>query len=182
MSTVMHRPLPFCLLLALPVIMMSGCQRAPEASLSEWLQAAEQQPVTPIPPLPKVQPFVPFPYNADGQLHDPFVPRKASVNSVNQPDLQRTREPLEAYPLESLKFVGVLSKKQKTFAMLQTPDNQIVQVHTGNYVGEHFGQITALAENPRSLRYEMTIRETIQDADSGEWTIQTKTLELQETP
>lgn len=170
------------LILAGLCLLLAACQRPSQASLNQWLQEAGQQPVAPIPSLPQVQPFEPFLYNADGQLHDPFVQRKASVSSVNQPDLQRPREPLEAYPLESLKFVGVLSKQRKVFAMLQTPDHQIVQVHPGNYVGEHFGQITALAENPRSLRYEMTVRETIQDADSGEWTLQTKTLELQETP
>ena len=66
------------------------------------------------PPLPDVKPYEPVPYNAF-DLPDPFGPAKielpterhrSGTGSGLQPDLNRPKEPLEAYPLESLKMVG----------------------------------------------------------------------------
>jgi type IV pilus assembly protein PilP len=161
-------------------LLLAACGAAKEDDLAQFMNEANQAPVAPIEPLPQVQGFSPKQYNADGVLHDPFVPRKAVVQTTFQPDLKRHKEPLEAYPLESLKFVGVMSKKSKTFATIQTPDNMIYQVKPGNYMGEKLGLITALAENRQTLKYELKVKETIQDTVTGEWAEQMTTLELQE--
>ncbi|MGQ2966051.1 MAG: pilus assembly protein PilP [Methylophilus sp.] len=161
-------------------LLLAACGAAKEDDLTQFMNEANQAPVAPIEPLPQVQGFSPKQYNADAVLHDPFVPRKAAVQHTFQPDLKRHKEPLEAYPLESLKFVGVMSKKSKTFATIQTPDNMVYQVKPGNYMGEKLGLITALAENQQTLKYELKVKETIQDTVTGEWTEQMTTLELQE--
>jgi type IV pilus assembly protein PilP len=161
-------------------LLLAACGAAKEDDLAQFMNEANQTPVAPIEPLPQVQGFSPKQYNADGVLHDPFVPRKAAVQTTFQPDLKRHKEPLEAYPLESLKFVGVMSKKSKTFATIQTPDNMVYQVKPGNYMGEKLGLITALAENRQTLKYELKVKETIQDTVTGEWAEQMTTLELQE--
>lgn len=164
----------------IPMVLLAACGTAQNDDLTQFMNEANQTVVAPVEPLPEVQVFSPKQYNADGVLHDPFVPRKASVQNTNQPDLKRPKEPLEAYPLESLKFVGVLSKKSTIFATIQTPDNMLYQVKPGSHLGEKFGVITALAENHQTLKYELKIKETIQDPVSGEWSQQTTTLELQE--
>lgn len=161
-------------------MLLAACGASKEDDLTQFMNEASQTMVGPIEPLPQVQGFSPEQYNADGVLHDPFVPRKAAVQNTFQPDLKRHKEPLEAYPLESLKFVGVMSKKNKTFAAIQTPDQMVYQVKPGQYMGEKLGLITSLAENRQTLKYELKIKETIQDAVTGEWAEQMTTLELQE--
>ncbi|MDP8566422.1 pilus assembly protein PilP [Methylophilus aquaticus] len=159
--------------------LLAACAGPESDDLTAFMQETSSHLPVNIEPLPQVQAFVSKPYNADGALHDPFVPRKAEAQNLNQPDLKRPREPLEAYPLEGLKFVGVVSRQHKTYATIQTPDNMIYQVKQGNYIGEKLGLITALAENKQTLKYEMTVKETVQDATTGEWTDQMTTLELQ---
>ncbi len=168
------------LLMVMLAALLAACGKAQQDDLTQFMNEASQSTSAPIEPLPQVQGFSPRQYNADATLHDPFVPRKAAVKSALQPDLQRRKEPLEAYPLEGLKFVGVLSKKNKIFAAIQTPDNMVYQVKPGQYMGEKLGLITALAENQQTLKYELKIKETIQDQVTGEWTEQMTTLELQE--
>ncbi len=164
----------------LPLIVLSACGSAQQDDLTQFMNEADHTPVAPVEPLPQVQSFSPRQYNADGALHDPFVPRKAALQNANQPDLKRPKEPLEAYPMESLKFVGVVSKKNTIFATIQTPDNLIYQIRPGSHLGEKFGVVTALAENQQTLKYELKVKETIQDPVSGAWSEQMTTLELQE--
>ncbi len=166
--------------ICLITVLLSACGAAQNDDLTQFMNQADQAVVAPVEPLPEVQGFSPRQYNADNSLHDPFVPRKAAVQNTNQPDLKRTKEPLEAYPLESLKFVGVMSKKGSMFATIQTPDSMVYQVKPGSHLGEKFGVITALAENSQTLKYELKIKESIQDPVSGEWAEQLTTLELQE--
>lgn len=168
------------LLTMMLTMLLVACGKAQEDDLTQFMNEASQSASAPIEPLPQVQGFSPKQYNADSALHDPFVPRKAAVKSALQPDLKRRKEPLEAYPLEGLKFVGVLSKKNKIFAAIQTPDNMVYQVKPGQYMGEKLGLITALAENQQTLKYELKVKETIQDQVTGEWAEQMTTLELQE--
>ena len=128
-----------------------------------------------IKPLPEVKPYLALQYNADGKLSDPFRARKASnKSSVLQPNMSRPKEPMEAYPLESIKYVGQLSKSKLTFALLKTPDNGVQQVKVGNYVGQNFGMVTKITES------EVVLKEIVQDELSGDWIERISNLELQE--
>ncbi len=77
-------------------------------------------------PLPQMKPYEPFAYNAF-DLPDPFKPRKIEPSkggSKLAPDFNRRREPLEAYPLESLNMVGTLERGRTTYALVRTPDKE----------------------------------------------------------
>jgi len=117
---------PLCLLL-------HGCGGDNGDDLDRFMREAAQGARAKIKPLPEVQPYVPFEYNADGALNDPFRPRKA-VQAYNgnslQPDLDRPRQPLEAYPLESLKFVGSISRSDKEKYSLRTGATQMMTALT----------------------------------------------------
>jgi len=70
-----------------------------------------------VDPPPDIKPYEPFTYENATSLPDPFKPRKqdvrnASLTGQNQPNLDRPKEELEDYPLESLKMVGYLSQKK----------------------------------------------------------------------
>jgi type IV pilus assembly protein PilP len=128
-----------------------------------------------VDPLPQVLPYTPLVYNADGILSDPFKARKAvSKTGELQPNLNRPKEPLEAYPLESLKYVGSMSKNKQTFALVKTPDNTVQQVKAGNYLGPNYGLITDINDNA------VVLKEIVQDDLSGDWVERSASINLQE--
>ena len=120
-------------------------------------------------------PYEPFAYNAF-DLPDPFKPRKIEpVKGASKlaPDLTRRKEPLEAYPLESLQMVGTLQKNKTIYALVRTTDKDVYQVRAGNYVGQNFGVITGIGES------EIKLKELVQDG-AGDWTERSSTLQLQQ--
>lgn len=128
-----------------------------------------------VEPLPEVKPYEPFTYNAF-DLPDPFKPRKlqqAKGGGGLQPDFNRPKEPLEAYPLESLSMVGTLTRDHVTYALIKAPDKSIYRVKPGNYLGQNFGQITRITPD------EVDIKEIVQDS-GGDWTQRDSSLQLQE--
>jgi type IV pilus assembly protein PilP len=78
---------------------------------------------------------------------------------------------LEAYPLESLKYVGVMTKKKVSYAIIQV-DGSLYQVRVGNYMGQNFGVITKVSES------EVTLKELTQDS-AGDWVERVSALLLQ---
>ncbi|BBP05646.1 pilus biosynthesis protein PilP [Sulfuriferula plumbiphila] len=128
-----------------------------------------------VDPLPEVKPYQPFTYAAF-DLPDPFKPRKLRLTQGGgglQPDMNRPKEPLESYSLESLKMVGVLKQKGKTFAVIKAPDNAIYRIHSGNHIGQNFGLVTAVNDTA------VKIKEIVQDS-AGDWAERESNLTLQE--
>jgi len=126
-------------------------------------------------PLPQVKPYEPFTYNAF-DLADPFKPRKiepVKSGGALAPDLNRRKEPLEAFPLETLQMVGTLQRGRSTFALVRTTDKDIYQVRVGNYLGQNFGVIIGISDS------EIRLKELVQDG-SGDWTERSSTLQLAE--
>jgi len=133
-----------------------------------------------IDPLPVVKPYEPVPYKVFDQP-DPFSTAKIELVTKSagtggggglKPDLNRPKEPLEAYPLESLKMVGVLQQRKANFALVKA-DTGLYRVSVGNYMGQNFGLITGITDS------QIQLRELIQDA-VGDWTERQSTLQLQE--
>ena len=128
-----------------------------------------------VEPLPEVKPYEPFLYNAF-DLPDPFKPRKTEVakgagDSKLQPDLNRRKEALEAYPLENLRMVGTLEQRKVVYALIKSPDNNLYRVKTGNYMGQNFGLITDVTESALKLK------ELVQDG-VGDWAERESNLQL----
>lgn len=165
----MKRLLPTALALVL-----AGCGGGDMDDLKQFVNDAGRDAQGKIEPLPQVKPYEAFTYEAF-DLPDPFKPRKLSMKGGGglQPDLARPREPLEAYSLETLKMVGVLSRNGVTEAVILTPDKTIYHVRKGNYLGQNFGMITAITD------HAITLREIVQDS-GGDWAERTSTLTLQE--
>lgn len=155
---------------------LTGCSSEKHGDLRAWVKEQDSLPLGRIPPLPEVKPYEPIEYAAF-DLTDPFKPRKIEPPKTTakggiQPDPNRRREPLEAYPLESLKMVGILKQKE-IFGLIKTPDNTLFQVKTGNYLGQNFGRIIAVADGAIKLK------EILQDSN-GNWEEKEQTLLLQE--
>lgn len=155
---------------------LAACGGTEGDDLDKFMADAARDMRAKVDPLPEVKPYVPIEYNSDGQLSDPFKARKAQSTKTTgvQPDFNRPKEPLEAYPLESLQYVGSLSKDNLQYALIKTPDNSIQQVSIGNYMGQNFGIVTEINES------EVVLKEIIQDEMSGDWAEQSSSVSLQE--
>ena len=161
---------------ALACMVLAACSAGDDHDLRQWMNDAGKDIKGKIPPLPQVKPYEAVSYDA-GNLIDPFKPakigpdQKKSAGGGVQPDLDRPREPLEAFPLESLKYVGVMTRKNASYAIIQV-DGALYQVRVGNYMGQNFGVITKVAES------EVTLKELTQDS-AGDWVEKVSVLLLQ---
>lgn len=156
-------------------LVLTACNGDEGDDLDSFIKNSARDMRPKIKPLPEVKPYLALQYNADGKLSDPFRSRKASSKTgILQPNMSRPKEPMEAYPLESIKYVGQLSKTKLTFALLLTPDNGVQQVKVGNYVGQNFGMITNITDS------EVVLKEIVQDELSGDWIERVSNLPLQE--
>ena len=164
------------LAVALASFALFACSGGDHEDLRKWMNEASKDIKGRIPPLPEVRPYEPVPYDA-GNLIDPFKPAKIEPEQKEggggmRPDLNRPKEPLESYPLESLKYVGVFIKNKIGYAIIQS-DSSLFQVRIGNYMGQNFGVITKISES------EVGLRELVQDA-AGDWVERVSVLLLQE--
>jgi type IV pilus assembly protein PilP len=155
------------------VLGLTGCGGSGMGDLQAFVKETGKDMQGKIEPLPEVKAYEPFSYNAF-DLPDPFKPRKLTSGGGGiQPDMNRPKEPLEAYSLETLKMVGTLSQNGVVNVVVKTPDNAIYHVKKGNYVGQNFGLITQITDS------EVTLHEIVQDS-AGDWSERTSTLILQE--
>lgn len=163
------------------VAMLAGCSPSGPEELRQWMEQTRQQTRVAVPKLSEPKTFTPHAYQA-GKDVDPFNPSKlaeaiakwqAKNSKGKMPNMERRREPLEQYPLDAVRMVGVLQKPDVAYAILQV-DKLIFQAKVGNYIGQSFGMITAVTDTG------VDIKEIVQDA-SGEWVERKARLELQET-
>jgi type IV pilus assembly protein PilP len=135
-----------------------------------------------VEPLPQVKPYEPVPYTAEGQV-DPFRPERIDVaqqrisptasSSRIEKERDRPKEPLEAFPLESIQMLGTITQANEVFALVKAGPN-LYRVKKGNYMGQNFGVVTGIDES------QISLKELIQDS-GGEWVERNSALQLVET-
>lgn len=164
-------------------LLIAACTGGDEHDdLRQWMAEASKDIKGRIPPLPQVKPYEPVAYDV-GNLVDPFRPSKLGLDQKKasggglRPDMDRPREPLESYSLESLKYVGVMmranpkTKRAESYAIVLA-DGALYQVRNGNYMGQNFGVVTEVSDS------EIRLKELVQDA-TGDWVERESTLFLQ---
>ncbi|MBL4743569.1 MAG: pilus assembly protein PilP, partial [Cycloclasticus sp.] len=67
------------------------------------------------------------------------------------PDLEREKEGLEAYPLDTLRMVGTLSKGGESWGLVKASDGVVHRVQPGNYLGQNFGKIIGIQDHQIDL-------------------------------
>lgn len=148
--------------------------------LQAWMEQQKKEVKPSVEPLTPPKKFDPAPYAA-AQSVDPFSNQKLSValkqearqpNSVLAAELNRRKEPLEAFPLDAMAMVGSVVRGGRPFALLRV-DNLLYQVKVGDYLGQNYGKIVKINET------EIGLREVVQDA-AGEWIERSSALQLQE--
>lgn len=175
----MRRLAPQIMLMALSAGLLAACS-AEHEQLQAWMDQQRRDAKPNVAPLQPPKKFDPQPYSA-AQVVEPFSDQKLSValkqearqpNSLLSAELNRRKEPLEAYPLDSMSMVGSVAKQGRPFALLRV-DNLLYQVKVGDYLGQNYGRIVSISET------ELALREIVQDA-SGELIERRASLQLQE--
>ena len=160
-------------------MLLAGCGDSDVREVRDWMEQVKRDTHPAVKPLPEPKDFLPYAYGAR-QAVDPFNPNKllgelaraaATSNNPNQPDMQRPREQLETYPLDTMQMVGTMEKGGVRYALLQV-DRSLYQVRAGQRIGQNFGVVTHVGDDA------VDIREVVQDA-AGEWTGRMSKLELQ---
>ncbi len=159
-------------------LLLAGCGGEEFQDLRDFVKNAGADMRGKVQPPPEIKPYEPFTYDNDAGLPDPFKPRKPDLRSAahagaNQPNLNRPKEELEDFPLESLKMVGYLSRKGVGEALIRSAEGKIYRVKVGNYIGLNFGQVVSVTET------EVKIKEMVQDS-AGDWTERESSLLLVE--
>jgi type IV pilus assembly protein PilP len=160
-------------LLFLCPLLLLGCAAEEHQDLREWMREEAKGMRGKVAPLPEITAFPVVAYETE-TLTPPFAPGKIvtleAVADKTAPDRSRPQQPLEIFPLEDLKVVGVIMAGTVPYALIQTPPpNKPKHVRVGEYMGRSFGKITAIS------RDGLTVRETIKDAN-GAWVEQERTL------
>ncbi|WP_297653950.1 pilus assembly protein PilP [Hydrogenophaga sp.] len=164
-------------------LVVSACTSSGEDELQAWMLSERNSIKPSVKPIPEPTKFVPQAYEAE-RLTQPFSTEKlASVlrgsqstpvanSALIEPELNRRKQPLEAFPLDTMSMVGSLNRDGQLVALVKV-DQLLYQVRPGNYLGQNYGRVTRITET------EVVMREIVQDS-AGEWTERAAALQLQE--
>ncbi|MFA7270334.1 MAG: pilus assembly protein PilP [Sterolibacterium sp.] len=164
---------------ALSGLALTACSSEEHQDIKQWMNEVTKDMRGRVPPLPEIKPFPIVSYEA-AELMDPFNSAKIEPDKKPEggggggikPDFNRFREPLESYPLDALKMIGLIQQGRMRNAIIMA-DKSVHLVKIGNYMGQNFGIITDITQS------EVQLREQVQDA-SGDWVERTNSLQLQE--
>ncbi|WP_339935881.1 pilus assembly protein PilP [Undibacterium luofuense] len=157
---------------------LSGCGQDDSTELRDWMESVKKETRLVVPKLNPPKTYMPVPYEVKADI-DPFNPEKLMAVLARmkdnggrlKPNMERPREELESFPLDTLKMVGLIEKNGLKLALIQS-DKKVYQAKLGGYIGQNFGLIVKISES------EIQIKETVQDA-AGDWVEREAKLELQ---
>lgn len=175
------KPVLRILALALPALWVSGCSQD-KSDLENYIADVKTRPAQPIPPIPAVKTYSPYVYQGlTGR--DPFRPstsegideQVAAGNATGpRPDLDRPKEYLERFELDTLMMVGTFAQGDDYWGLIRDPDGVIHRVSVSQYLGKNHGRITRIEPS------EVVLSELITDG-SGGWLEREASMALEDT-
>lgn len=135
-------------------LLAAACSRDVDSSpnepsnLENWVTEVKGRPPPPLEPLPVMQQFETFVYDAQDK-RDPFSNAfEGPAGPGLRPDPGRRRQALEEFPLDALKLKGsIRSARGGVQALVESPDKKTHQVGVGNYMGQNSGRVIAISDN-----------------------------------
>lgn len=165
--------------LSVMVSSLVACASTDYSDLQDYIQRVKARPAGRIAPVPEFETYETFAYSAS-ELRDPFKMFDSDATVADettsgglQPNINRNKEALEQYPLDTLHFVGDLQKDGEKWAIITSPDHLVHRVKVGNHLGTNFGEIVSITES------KIIIKEVIQDGMGG-WINREAELSLSE--
>jgi type IV pilus assembly protein PilP len=165
--------------LCLAAALLTGCG-GDMSDLEEYAMEVKSRTSRNIEPIPQIKPYEPFAYEA-ADRRDPFLPIVGSRDEALaaaggaagavRPDVDRPREPLEEFPLDSLRMVGTITMQKRAFALIKAPDAVVHRISVGDHMGQNFGKVTGISET------EVVLMEIIPDGFGG-WSQRPATVAL----
>ncbi len=154
-------------------MLLLGCAAEEHQDLREWMREEARGMKGKVAPLPEITAFPVVAYETEA-LMPPFAPGKIVTLDISAdksaPDRTRQQQPLEAFPIEDLRVMGIIMAGAVPYALIQTPPpNKPKHVRVGEYMGRSFGKITAITSEA------ITVLETVKDAN-GAWVSQERQL------
>ena len=162
-------------------VVLSGCSGNNTLDLQRFVEDERSRQQAKIEPLPEFKPYETFLYQA-AELRNPFDPgtpgqteQILSGNSTSNihPDANRPREPLEDFPLDTLRMVGTLEQQGQSWGLVLANDGTIHRLQPGNYLGQNHGKIKEISE------FEIGVLEIVPDGLGG-WIERPASLALSE--
>ncbi|MFA6303453.1 MAG: pilus assembly protein PilP [Legionella sp.] len=152
-------------------VLLSSCT-GDNADLKNYIYNIKHRPSKPIEPIPQFSPLPKFKFpESDLSQRNPFQPIEfKKVVDQFAPDQHRRKQLLESFPLDALKFVGILKQGSVVWALIKQPSGTISRVSIGNYMGLDYGRIVAIKAD--SIKLEETIKQ------SGKWAKHITTINL----
>jgi type IV pilus assembly protein PilP len=151
--------------LAILPLCLSACSIG-MSDLEEFVAQEKAKKSGKIEPIPQIKQYEAFAY-VQGNRRDPFMemdgakrPSDGAAGAL-APDLHRNREPLEEFPLDALRMLGVIQANGKTYALIKAPDNVVHRVTRGDHMGQNYGTITKVDDT------EIKLTEIIPDGFGG---------------
>jgi len=168
--------------IGLAALALAGCGASERDELRQWMQTQRAQVQPRVPPISEPKKFTPQAYTGDSEV-DPFSSLKLAqalrseaaqpvLSSLIAPELNRRKEALEGFPLDTMTMVGSMVRNGRPVALIAV-DKLLYQVGVGSYMGMNYGRVTRISEN------QIDLREIVQDA-AGEWIERAAALQLQE--
>ncbi len=143
------------------LLTLAGCEQGID-DLRQFVKETKAKPPGRVEPIPAFIPYQNFEYTSQN-LRDPFKQLdlgrgEKETKAINKnptgphPDLDRVREPLENFPLDTLRFKGTVTKNGVKWGLIFAPDNTIHRVVVGNHMGQNYGRIIALSDTSIDLK------------------------------
>ena len=145
------------------ILSLTGCTPAYD-DLNEWMTKTRQDAKSHIIPFeaPVVNPPAVYNPPAYGGLNAfDFRRLDNAPKGSNAPNPNRPKEALEAFSLENMRYVGMLSNGSKTAGFIDV-NGHVYTVYPGNYIGQNYGKIQSITDDL------IVLTELVEDS-SGNW-------------
>lgn len=122
------------------------------SNLQKWVAEVKKRPAPALEPLPVMQQFETFEYAAQS-LRDPFSNAFSVESGAGgpRPDPNRRKQPLEDFPLDSLRMVGTIGQGASLQALVYAPDKVTYRVSPGMYLGQSDGRVNSVSSDKIEL-------------------------------
>ena len=170
----MRKPLLFCLL----TTVLTGCGSGDTSDLQAFMDEPRAKPRGSIEPLPQFRAYEPFTYAA-AALRSPFQApvridptARQRGNGNIKPDVNRPKQFLEGFNIETFNMVGTLANAEGRYALVSGAGG-VHRVKVGDYLGRNDGRITKITDG------EIDVIEIVPDGEGG-WLERPRTITLKE--
>jgi type IV pilus assembly protein PilP len=159
----MMRALARLLPLVLFTTLLAGCGND-MGELEQYIAEVKARKSVAIEPIPQIKQFDAFVYLPNDR-RDPFVevePRNERLASDTlRPDMRRPREPLEDFPVDALRMLGMVTAQDHRYALIKAPDGVVHRVALGDHLGQNYGEVVRITES------EVGLKEIVPDGFGG---------------